>query len=407
MKLALRTNVLTATRLLSVAALWARLRRVGFIDSSGSDTSELGLVLDHPSKLAGGPLVQPLIHLAAVVNPITDAANIADSNRRDTSLKEHLHDLSAQFVKKVRDLVIDVLELLVFRFDQLLPAIRATLFAVYLRIELCLQLVLVMAKGAKFTAVDRERIVASEHGGKMFFAEINPSNLISGRAINRFYIVLSADNKPTGTLPDLDRTRFLVHGPIDQNRVVSALRGQAEDTVIPERDALIGPPKNVVLFVAASGRITSPVVVMPGADRFVELLCDFLGCLRRKNVVAFAVPLSHRRLTEPVVLPVDSSPVPLADVVPQLSRGAGQPLKLLRGLDMEFASEVHLLRLIFDILLYDRLAHLSGRRDEVAPRPERRKPMQMIKFLSQNVGARSFEPVNYLVRSMACISLDE
>jgi len=83
--------------------------------------------------------VQPLIHLAAVVDPITDAANITDSNRRDTSLKEHLHDLPAQFMKKAFDLVVDVIQLLVFRLDEFLPAIRAALFAIDLRVEFGLQ----------------------------------------------------------------------------------------------------------------------------------------------------------------------------------------------------------------------------------------------------------------------------
>ena len=76
MKLALRTDILAARRLLPMAALWALLRRVGFVDSLGRDSSKLGFVLNHPSKLAIGPLVQPLIHSAAVVNSITDAANI-------------------------------------------------------------------------------------------------------------------------------------------------------------------------------------------------------------------------------------------------------------------------------------------------------------------------------------------
>jgi hypothetical protein len=86
MKTTLATSVLPTTRFLPVAALWAFLRRVGFINFLNCDSSEFGFLLDHPSKLAIGPLMQPLVHLAAVVDPITDAANIADRDRRDTSL---------------------------------------------------------------------------------------------------------------------------------------------------------------------------------------------------------------------------------------------------------------------------------------------------------------------------------
>ncbi|MCS3662103.1 hypothetical protein GGP68_003541, partial [Salinibacter ruber] len=126
------------------------------VDSVGRDSSELGFVLDHPSKLAIGPLVEALVHLLAIVNPITDAANIADCDRRDTSFKEHLHGLPRQFVKEIRDLVIDVVQLFLLRLDQLIPAIRTALFAVYLRVELGLEAVLIVTKGSKLTTVDRE-----------------------------------------------------------------------------------------------------------------------------------------------------------------------------------------------------------------------------------------------------------
>jgi len=78
MKMALTANILAARRLLPVAALRAFLGRVGFIDSLDRDLGEPGFVLNHPSKLAIGPLVQPLVHGATVVDPITDAANITD-----------------------------------------------------------------------------------------------------------------------------------------------------------------------------------------------------------------------------------------------------------------------------------------------------------------------------------------
>jgi hypothetical protein len=59
-------------------------------------------------------------------------------------------------MQKIRDLVVDVLELLVLRFDQLLPAVGTGLFAVYLRVELGFEAILGVAKTAKLTAVDRE-----------------------------------------------------------------------------------------------------------------------------------------------------------------------------------------------------------------------------------------------------------
>ena len=102
-----------------------------------------------------------------------------------------------------------------------------------------------------------------------------------------------------------------------------------------------------------------------------------------------------------MILAVYRPPVPLADVVPQLRRRAGQLFKLLGALNMEFASEVHALRLIVDVLLYDRRAYLAGRRDKIAPRPERRETVQTAELLSHNVSARSFELVNHLVRSVA------
>jgi len=390
-----------------MAALWACLRRVGFINSLNSNPSEFGFVLDHLSKFTIRPLVQPLVHLATVVNSITDAANIADCNRRDTSLKEHLHDLSAQFMKEVRDLVVDVFKLLVLRLDELLPAVRSRLFAINLRVELGLEAVLVVAKGAKFSAVDRESVLTREDSSEVLFPEIDSSDFASSGSIDGFCVVLSTDDESIRHLPDLDGTGFFIDRPINQNRVLSAFRGQAKHSVISKRDSLIRPPEHVVLFVAAARRIALTVVVVPGTDRFVELLRDFLGRLRRKKIVTLAVPPTHRRLTEPVVLSVYSPPVPLADVVPQIRRGTGQPLKLLGAFNMEFAGQVHALGLIFDVLFYDRLADLSGRRDEVAPRPERRKPMQMIKLLSQNVGTRSFEPVNHLIGSVPSIRLDE
>ena len=281
MKTTLAARIVSTTRLLSVAALWAFLGRVRLINTFDCDSNELGFVLDHPSKLAIGPLMEALVHSCSTIDPITDAANIADSDRRDTSLKEHLHDLPRQFVKEVRDLVIDVIELLTLRLDQLLPAIRAPLFAVYLRVELGLATVLVVSEGSKLTSVNCEGVLTREHSGEVFLPEVNPSHFVSSCAVNGLCVVLSTYNESVRGLPDLDGPRLFTGGPIDQNRILSAPGGQAKHAVVSKRDSLVGPTENIVLFVAAFWRITFPIVVVPGTNRFVELLRDFLSGLRR------------------------------------------------------------------------------------------------------------------------------
>jgi hypothetical protein len=246
MKTTLTARILPTTRLLPVAALWAFLGRVRLTDSLDGNSSELSFVLNHPSKLTMGPLVEALVHLAAVVNPITDAANITDGDRRDTSLKEHLHDLPAQFMKEVRDLVVDVLKLLVLRLDQLLPAIRAALFAIDLRVELGLETVLVVAESTKLTAVYRKGITFRENSSEVLLSEIDSSYFVSGGSTDRFSVVLSTHNKPVRGLSDLDGSGFFFDRPVDQNRVLSALRGQAKHAIIPKRDSLMGPPEDIV-----------------------------------------------------------------------------------------------------------------------------------------------------------------
>ncbi len=407
MKTTPTARIVPATRLLSVAALWAILGRVRLVDSLDGDSSELSFLLDHPSKLAIDPLVKALVHFRSVAHPITDAANIADPDRRDTSLKEHLHDLSAQFMKEVRDLVVDVLKLFVFGLDQLLPAVRTTLFAIYLRVELGFEAVLVVSESTKLTTVDCERIIAREDSGEVLLSEINSSHFVSSGSVYRFCVVLSTNDKIIGGLADLDGAGFFTGGPVDQNRVVAALRRQAKNAVVSESDALVGPPEYVVALVTTLRRIPLPVVVMPGVNRFVELLCNFLGRLRRQHVVTLAVPPTHRRLREPVVLTVDSTPVPLADRVPQIRRRAGQPFKLLVALNMEFAGQVHALRLIFNVLFNHLLAHLTSRADKVRAGPKGRKSMQVVELVSKNVSTGSLESVNDLVGSVPGVCLDE
>ncbi|MCS4037431.1 hypothetical protein GGQ01_002514 [Salinibacter ruber] len=264
-----------------MAALWAFLGRVCLVDSLDGDSNEPGFVLDHPSKLAIGPLVKALVHLRSVIDPITDAANISQDDRRYTSVEEHIHDLPGEFVKEVRDLAIDVFELFTLCLDQLLPAIRATLFAVDLRVEFSLETVLVVSESTKLTTVDCERIIAREDSSEVLLSEIDSSYFVSGGSVNGFCVVLSTDDKTTRGLPNLDGSRLFTGGPVDQNRILSALRGQAKHAILSERHALIGPPEHVVGFVATLRRIALPVVVVPGTNCFVELPRDFLGRLGR------------------------------------------------------------------------------------------------------------------------------
>ncbi|MCS3642893.1 hypothetical protein GGP67_000425 [Salinibacter ruber] len=407
MKTALTARILPATRLLPVAALWAFLGRVRLVDSLDGDSSELSFVLDHPSKLAIDPLVKALVHLRSVVDPITDSANIADPDRRDTSLKEHLRDLPTQFMKEVRNLVVDVIELLTLGLNQLLPAVRATLFAIYLRVELGFEAVLVVSESTKLTTVDCERIIAREDSSEVLLSEIDSSYFISSGSVNGFSVVLSTDNEPIRSLPDLDGARLFVYGPVNQNRILSALRGQSKHAIISERHALIGPPEHVVGFVATLRRIALPVVVVPGTNCFVELPRDFLGRLGRQHVVALTVPPAHCCFTDPVVLSIYRAPIPLADGVPQIRRRTRQPFKLLGALNMEFAGQVHALRLVFNILPGDLLAHFASRADEIRTSPERRNLVQVIELVSENVSTGSLKSVNHLVRSMTSIRLNK
>jgi hypothetical protein len=310
-------------------------------------------------------------------------------------------------MKEVRDLVIDVFELTLLRLEELLPAVRAAFFAGYLRVELGLETVLVVAQRTKLPTVDSEGLIAREYSHEVLLSEINSGDFVSGSSINWFCVVLSPDDKPIGGLPDLNGSRLLVYRPVDQDGVLPTLRGEAKDSVISEHNALVGPAENVVGFVRALRRVSLPVVVMPGPNRFVELLRNLLSRLRRKYVVAPAVPPAHRRFREPMVLPINRTPVPLADPVPQISRRTGKPFKLVGSFNMEFAGQVHALGLIFDILFDHLLTHLSGRADEVGSSPQRGESMQMVELVSENVSTGSLEPMNHLIRSVSSICLDE
>jgi hypothetical protein len=56
------------------------------------------------------------------------------------------------------------------------------------------------------------------------------------------HVVLRTDNEPAGGSLNLDDSSFRIDGPIDQDRVVSALCRQAEHAIISKGDALTLPP---------------------------------------------------------------------------------------------------------------------------------------------------------------------
>jgi hypothetical protein len=373
----------------------------------GRDSSELSFVLNHPSKLAIGPLVQPLIHLAAVVDPITDAANVSQDDRRYTSVEEHIHDLPGEFMEEIRDFVVDVVELFTLRLDQLLPAIRTALFAVCPRVEFGLEAILVVAKCSKLPTVDREGVFSREDSGEVLLSEINSSHFVSSGSVYRFCVALSTDNEPIRSLPDLDGARLFIYGPVNQNRILSALRGQAKNAVVSESDALVGPSEYVVGLIRALRRVALPVVVVPRAGCFIELLCDLLGRLGRQHVVALTVPPAHCCFTDPVVLSVYRAPIPLADGVPQIRRRTRQPFKLLGAVNMKFASQVHGSGLVFNVLLGDLLTRFASRADKVGASRKGRKSMQVLELVSENVSTGSLESMNHLAGSMASIRLNK
>jgi hypothetical protein len=101
------------------------------------------------------------------------------------------------------------------------------------------------------------------------------------------------------------------------------------------------PAQHVVSFITALWRIALPVVVVPRADSIIELIGDCLSSLSGQAFMPFAVPPLHGRFAEPVVLPTDCSPVPLAAPIPQVRRAAGQPLQLIGALNVELTGQIH------------------------------------------------------------------
>jgi len=82
-------------------------------------------------------------------------------------------------------------ELLVFRLDELLPAIGASLFAIDLRVELGFETVLVVTESPKFSAINCEGILARENSSEVFLSEVDPSNVVSSGPVDRLGVVLT------------------------------------------------------------------------------------------------------------------------------------------------------------------------------------------------------------------------
>jgi hypothetical protein len=74
--------------LMPLSAGWACLIRVGFTDALDDHSVQPVLVLDHANKLAVGPLVEPLVHLRSIVDPLSNPCQIAHYNRSDPSFGE-------------------------------------------------------------------------------------------------------------------------------------------------------------------------------------------------------------------------------------------------------------------------------------------------------------------------------
>ena len=110
-------DVFSAVWLLSVSTGRARLRRVGFTDAPGGHSAKLRLVLDHSGKPAVAPLVELLVRLRAVVDPLSDSCHVAHYNGIDPSFVEGLNQPRGLLVQEILDLIADLREGPVLRSD--------------------------------------------------------------------------------------------------------------------------------------------------------------------------------------------------------------------------------------------------------------------------------------------------
>ena len=81
------------------------------------------------------PTGPPLVHLRTVIRAPTDFFWLAGHHCIYTSLREHRDQFPTELVQEIRDLVVYLVELFILRLDELLPAIRTALFAIYFRVQ--------------------------------------------------------------------------------------------------------------------------------------------------------------------------------------------------------------------------------------------------------------------------------
>ena len=110
-------DVLSAVRFMPAFAGRARLRRVGFPDALHGHSAKSRLVLNHVGELPVGPLVEPLVRLASIVQTVPDSSQVAHYNCSDPSLVEGLYQPRGLLMKEILDLVSDLRQLPVLGTD--------------------------------------------------------------------------------------------------------------------------------------------------------------------------------------------------------------------------------------------------------------------------------------------------
>jgi hypothetical protein len=118
-------------------------------------------------------------------------------------------------VQEIGDLIVDVVELLVFGLDQFPPSIRTALFAVDLRLKFCLRLVLVVPKSSKLPAINQKAIFSRTDRSEMLLSEVNAGDIVSVCSIFGFDFIGRPNFIPV--IPaDLNEYGLFIYGPIDQ-----------------------------------------------------------------------------------------------------------------------------------------------------------------------------------------------
>ena len=136
------------------AAGWARLRSVGFTDTLHGHSVKSRLVLKHLDERAVGPLVEPLVRLRSVVDPLPDPCQITHYHCADPSLVEGLDQPRGLLVQEILDLVPNLREVPVLRPDEPPAAPTAALLAGDLLGETRFRAILLTTQAAKLSSID-------------------------------------------------------------------------------------------------------------------------------------------------------------------------------------------------------------------------------------------------------------